>query len=311
MKKNAITVTCYTCAASAFGVFARWLQDQISYNEELGLIMPGFLGYVVAFVTLAAAFVFYKRIGALKKMGLRFPTEQRDAFYGKGTLYSTVAWSIGSIMMLGGLITLLTVSGVPDMGLYSVVAILAVVSGIAFPMVCASGRANYSPALVCFLLTLPIVLMMFWIIASYKANATSPSVWSYAIEILALCSALITFYYIAGFPYGRPQPERSMFMSMLSAFLCISTLADNRIMGLQLVILALAMMFVMYNHTFVLNMKESAEAGCEPAAAEELDILTQAEIVAPEKAPEPAEETESPADDEDSDVKQWKPAKKQ
>ena len=40
MRKLALTMTCTTCVFSAFGVFARWLQNMTAF-EENGLYIPG------------------------------------------------------------------------------------------------------------------------------------------------------------------------------------------------------------------------------------------------------------------------------
>ena len=109
------------------------------------------------------------------------------------------------------------------------------------------------PSVVC--ASMPIVLLAFWLIVSYKVNIINPTVSAYAIEILALCAALIAFYELAGFAYGRPKAIRSIFWSQFAAFLCITALPDDRTGGQQLMLAAIAGMLLFQSYLTASNIR--------------------------------------------------------
>ena len=52
MRKKPLEITCYVAGAGAFGVFFRWLQDMIAFNE-LGLVDRSVFNYLVPLFVLA------------------------------------------------------------------------------------------------------------------------------------------------------------------------------------------------------------------------------------------------------------------
>lgn len=102
---------------------------------------------------------------------------------------------------------------------------------------------------------MPIVLLAFWLIVSYKVNIINPTISAYAVEILALCAALIAFYQLAGFAYGRPKAIKSIFWSQFAAFLCITALPDDRAGGQQLMLAAIAGILVFQSYLTASNIR--------------------------------------------------------
>ena len=54
MQKKSLETSCYVCEAGAFGVFFRWLQDQMAFDEA-GLADRSVVNYLVPLLVLAAA----------------------------------------------------------------------------------------------------------------------------------------------------------------------------------------------------------------------------------------------------------------
>ena len=147
---------------------------------------------------------------------------------------------LGALLAVGGLWLLLGSGTLASPGLQRVLAVLAIAAGAAFvrQMLAPGDVETASGAVVC--ASMPIVLLAFWLIVSYKVNIINPTVSAYAVEILALCAALIASYEFAGFAYGRPKAIKSIFWSQFAAFLCITALPDDRAGGQQLMLAAIA-----------------------------------------------------------------------
>lgn len=257
MQKKALSVNAYVVAAGAFGAFFRWLQNQTAFEADTGLLKPGAINYIVPLVLLAAAFLFYRIVKGFKKQELTAPDDVWHAFRAKHLAYPVAYYCTAGLMIIGGFVTFVTARDFIGAGFFRVVALFAVLCGMTFPLICSAAKKKYSPSLVSTLMTLPIIMYCVWLIGSYKVNSSTPTVFAYAIEIIALCVIIIAFYYAAGFAFGKAVPQRAMFFIMLGAFMCVVTLADARLFGLQLILVATAAMFITENWLLVCNMQKA------------------------------------------------------
>lgn len=293
--KHALALVCFTAGLGAFGMFFRWLQNQTAFDTDTGLNEPGVINVLVVLVILIAAAVLLLKLRSISKAGLVLPNSVYEAFRGRTVVYPVVIWLIGILMAAGGAITLSNVQFDALKTPMSIVAVLGILSGLSFPMICTAARRRFSPGLVSLLMTLPIVMFCVWLVASYKQHATNPVVWAYSIEILAICAAIIAFFYTAGYPYGRAQPEKAVFWAALGAFFCFMTLADTRYAGEQILFLGAGAELLMEIWMIVSNVKPEQdeaepESEPEPAAQEPEDkVITAAAPDAPadESTPEP------------------------
>ena len=99
MRKLALTMTCTTCVFSAFGVFARWLQNMTAF-EENGLYIPGSLwGIVLTLLYIAGAAVFFGFTRYYKKnLSLACAPDPGVAFAGSGLLHKLIYLAVALIM---------------------------------------------------------------------------------------------------------------------------------------------------------------------------------------------------------------------
>ena len=124
---------------------------------------------------------------------------------------------------------------------------------------------------------------------SYRQDAATSVVWNYAPEIIALASSLLAFYYVAGHAYGRPRPFAAIFFCEFGSFSCFVTLPDGRLLALQIMFFAVAVMQLYFGLLITRNLRP----------AEEIDELFPGALVSEGLAepPEPAEPEESPLED--------------
>ena len=174
-----------------------------------------------------------------------FPDSLPAAFAASKRARAVGGVLLGAMLALGGLWLLLSSGALSEPGLQRVLAVLAVVTGVVFArqMLAPGERENDAGALVC--ASMPMVLLVFWLIVSYKVNIINPTISAYAVEILALCAALIAFYELAGFVYGR----------QFAAFLCIPALPDDRAGAQQLMLVAVAGMLLFQSYLTASNIR--------------------------------------------------------
>ena len=265
MRKYALTLCCTACVFGAFGVFCRWIQGMTAF-EENGLYKPGsFWGiiliimYIAAAAALAGFCVFFR-----SREKLASPPEFGLATKGSARIALPVAAVIALMMAAGSVMLLVTAGGEAFPTLLRVLALMGVFCAAGF-MGMAGANGHPSPrgsALefgLCLASALPVVFCCFWLVVSYRQDAATGVVWSYAPEIIAIASSLLAFYYLAGHAYGRPRPFAAVFFCEFGAFSCLVTLPDSRLFALQLMLFACAAMQLYFGMLLAANLRPAGE----------------------------------------------------
>lgn len=262
MRKHALTICCSTGVLAAFGAFFRWVQNQVSFEAETGLAVPGSVWpyLVAAWIAVAAAVLGVQCLRLKNQQRMHQPETFAEAFGGASRIASIAAWVFGALMALGGVLLLVTVPAAElQRPLLRVLAVAAIAVGVTFPMQLRAAAEREASAATAAVAALPIVLFAFWLIVSYKVHIINPTISSYAVEILALCAATIGFYQIAGFAFGRVKAVRSVFWCQFAAFLCLMTLSDSRYAGSQCMFAAAAGMLLLQSWLVVTGMRPMSE----------------------------------------------------
>ena len=159
------------------------------------------------------------------------------------------------MMCLGALVLAMSCETDEEVVFLLILAGLALLSGVAFPLLMkkvSDPQAKIS--LLCLLSMLPVLMYALWLVVCYKANDINSVVWAYAVEIIAVSVAMISFFYNAGYVFGQPKPWHSLFFSMIGAMLCVMCIADERYFGMQLIFISTALMFMYYTWVIIQNM---------------------------------------------------------
>ena len=259
MQKKSLEVSCYVCGAGAFGVFFRWLQDQMAFDDA-GLAERSVFNYLVPLLILAAALLFNRFIEQAKSEKLYIPRDYCQALRNEGKLYTLARWVCGLVMVLGGVLLVSSCETDKDAKLMFILAGLAIASGLCYPLLLASANDKYGklrhPTLASAGATLPVLMFALWLIICYKQNALNSVLWSYLIEMASVIVALLAFFRAAGFAFGAVKSWPTLFNIMLGVMMCIMSLADERYMGMHVIMLGAALQLLMYVWVLIKNMQK-------------------------------------------------------
>ena len=261
MQKKSLEVSCYVCGAGAFGVFFRWLQDQMAFDDA-GLAERSVFNYLVPLLILAAALLFNRFIEQAKSEKLYIPRDYCQALRNEGKLYTLARWVCGLVMVLGGVLLVSSCETDKDAKLMFILAGLAIASGLCYPLLLGSANDKYGklrhPTLASAGATLPVLMFALWLIICYKQNALNSVLWSYLIEMASVIVALLAFFRAAGFAFGAVKSWPTLFNIMLGVMMCIMSLADERYMGMHVIMLGAALQLLLYVWVLIKNMQKKA-----------------------------------------------------
>lgn len=257
MHKKSLELTCYVCGAGAFGVFFRWLQVMMAFDEQ-GLNEKSAFNLLVPLMILASAWLFNRFINQIRAEKRYIPKEYCEALFNPGRLFTFVRWTAGMVMAIGALVLFIAAETDVDAELIRILAILAFCSGVTFPLVL--GAANYDELahvpMLRFFQLLPVLTYCLWLIVSYKQNSYNSVPWDYAIEMVAIIAAILGYFRVMGFSYFVVDGKKCLFAVMMCAMLSIMSLADSRYIGMQMIIMGTAIQMALYNWILIMNLKK-------------------------------------------------------
>ena len=256
MRKKPLEISLYVAGAGAFGVLLRWLENQLAF-DDLGLADPSAFHVMVPGFIIICCLVYWRFLRQMDRQNLYIPREPERALGTGVKLQLLLGGLAGAVMVLGGLLLFVKSETDKYVGMTRFVALLAALSGAAWPMAMLELRRRKPRAgLLCLLQLLPMLLYASWLILSYRNNTINSVPLSYGLEMLVLIVTMIAYFRLAGFAFGTPRPRRCMLAAMLGAMLCIMSLADERYMGMELILLASAGQLLLAVWILVQNQQE-------------------------------------------------------
>ncbi len=258
MHNKPLELSLYVAGAGAFGVFLRWMEDQLAFNEQ-GLADPSAFHVIVLLFLAACAAVFLHFVVDIDHRHYYVPESLEKALGSELLLHRILSILLGAAMALGGLMLLSKSEIDPFTGLLRTLAALAALSGIAYPLVLEEAKKEQPRVgLLCLLMLLPVLLYAVWLLLSYRNNIINSVHLAYGPDMLAAILCMLAYFRMAGFAFGSARPSRALFFVMISASVCIMSVADKRYLGMQLILLATAGQLLLYLWIMLQNLKPRA-----------------------------------------------------
>ena len=146
MIRKPLEVSLYVAGAGAFGVFLRWMQNQLAFNEA-GLVDKSAFNVLLPVFLVAACLVFRAFLRQEERMEVKNPLDFDDAFWQEGRLLILARRVLGVVMVAGALLLFASSETDKLVRHLRVLAGLGVLTGICYPLLLAqAGRSGGAPA---------------------------------------------------------------------------------------------------------------------------------------------------------------------
>jgi hypothetical protein len=267
MQSEAYKLTGFTAVVSAAGFLLRWLQGLQILDTETGLAQAGKpISYIVAGLILLMALGFGALSIGLKKY--HAPTEPEKALAGKTFLYTALGVVPSILIGVCGVIMMIRYWPAGQTVIWKLCGASAIAAAFGGIMVARGISRPENAGTRRVGIVLVILFGCLWLIAEYKSAAVDPVLWRYCVEILAICSALMAFYHVAGYFFGEPSPRQAVFFCYIGAFLCIMSAVDEHTMAESVCYAAVALQLLLWGYALILNLRRGDEPEEEPGDAE-------------------------------------------
>lgn len=258
LQMRALETCCYVVGAGAFGVFIRWLHNIAGTNDE-HLYNDTIWAFLVPLIIIIAALVFVGMVRKFAKDRFYVDEDVCEALKNTGRIYQAIRIVIGVIMAGGSALLIAQCELDRAANLLRVVGAMGVITGVSFPfMMKWYNQPKRRESLMYVFSILPVLMFSVWLVATYKQNDINGVVWQYGVEIIAVCAAICAFFRAAGFSFYSVKSTRILFSSFFGAFILIVTLADERYLGQQAMIIGSVCMLLYYDWVLIVNMKQKA-----------------------------------------------------
>lgn len=261
MRNRALENTVYVIAAGAFGMFLRWMQRQLAFDEN-GLCGPHIFNYFVAVFLIVVAVVFWVRAGQTLGKTRMLPKKYETALSNPGRLYAAGRWMLGVMMIAGGALLIRGSDIEKQKLLMRVIGALAIAVGLEFPLYLEFANRGVRQGLrglLCLMCLLPIVLFGVWLVYIYVCNSINSVIWGFMIELITVSAMALAFFRLAGFAFSQVEPRKIFFWLQYGAFMGIVSLADPRKSSMQLILTAASLMLILADFILLRRVRPKPE----------------------------------------------------
>ena len=256
MRKKPLELSLYVAGAGAFGVFLRWLENQLAFTED-GLAEPSAFHVIVPLFLVACLVVFWRFLEKIEAKRYYIPEEFGKALVSEHKLHELLSYAAGGVMALGALLLFSKSETDPFVITLRLMSGLALLSGAFFPLVLREARRERPRlGLLCPLMLLPMLLYAVWLILSYRRNSINSVPLAYGLDMMTALAAMVAYFHMAGFAFGGAKPKRALLAVMFGGSMCIMSLADGRYLGMEMILLASAGQMLLYVWILLQNLKK-------------------------------------------------------
>lgn len=244
MRKNAYIIPAVAIILGIAGFFFRKKELATIFDATTGLAQKNAPVSIIIFLLTIVAVLFFLAFSIFGLKSCKAENSYEKAF--KMDNISVFAlYIVACILMLaGGIYYCFEAAqdyyGMPILDL--IFTILAMITAIAQIFVANGSFKGKGGNQLGMCSVAAAVFFSYWLITTYRLNATNPVTLDYYYECLAMAAAVLAFYFSSGFAFKKPRLKQTVFFSSVALFMCVMSLADMVKISQLMVLLAAVVM---------------------------------------------------------------------
>lgn len=246
----------FAMVAGVLGYFLRLSEKENVFNHITGLPERGSVTTTVL-IALSVIFVLIVLIFTICATVRNKSPDRFDLAFGTNSILYPVTfviigllWAVGTFFYFTQIRDLGVISGV-DIA-FTVLSLLTAVSIVLLSTEVFTVTYRKTPYL---LSIVPIIFVCFWLILLYRQNASNPVLLAYAYQIIALVFTALSFYFTAGYVFGRPAPGRAIVSYYCAIYFSAVSLADGNLLGINLLLIAIIAYCMIYSSMMIFHLE--------------------------------------------------------
>lgn len=228
MRKSAVVIPIMALVAGAFGFMVRQMEINTVFDSVTGFANRNSQVTFILICLSAAAIILAVAFGIYASYKYTAENSYARAFAPDGLLYMGVSFVLGLTWLVADVLYYVYLKGIGPVSVVDIIFIA--LSGLSAVSVLLMARGAYkgqnSPEMLLFGI-IPPLFFSFWLIILYKNNAANPVLLSYCYQSLAIAAAALSFYFSAGFVFGKMVIARMTFSYLVTIYFGTVVLADN------------------------------------------------------------------------------------
>lgn len=280
MRKLSYFIPLLSLLAGGVGFYLRRVELDTAFEPVTGLAIRGDTSTTVLVIATMLFFILATAFSVFISQKFISPNNFSNTFssylvnYPLTVIPVCILWVGGSIVHL---INLRLADLLQSYDVYFIVlSLLAAISIILFTIEMFQNlkrKAAYALSL------MPIVFLCFWLIMLYRQNAANPVLQSYVYQCLAIVASILTFYYTAGFLYGKPSSSKAVAVYCVTIFLCVVAIADDIGLGMMLIFVAISAFATVHLYLLLHNLLPKSTKTEYPEVSEDSAVELIIDII--------------------------------
>lgn len=256
MRKSAVVISVFALIAGIIGYLLRSQEVNTVFESVTGLAERNALVTVIL-ISLSALVIVLAVVFAVS-ISSRYKAENAytQAFKSNSFIYFAVSFLIGMIWLAAAVIYFFSqrTSGVLTV-IDVVFVFLALLSAVSVIVLAHGTFIRRSGNEMMLFSVIPSLFFCFWLVILYKDNAANPVLLSFGYQSLAIAACALSYYFSAGFAFGKAVTGRAVFTYIVTIFFCIVVLADPISLPVKLIFVITVVNMLMSTLLFINNLK--------------------------------------------------------
>lgn len=256
MRKYAVVLPLLALIVGAAGFLLRMMEVNSEFEMTTGFAKRDgqtaiiLIGLSVAVIVLAAV------VGLVSTLTGKADNEYGRTFSPKSFGYIAVSFLLGLIWIAADFIYFFSLQRNGAVSIIDFIFIfLSALSAFSVIFLARGAYKGHGGTEMLLFSVVPSVFFCFWLIVLYKNNAANPVLLSYCYQALAIAAAAISYYFSAGFVFGKAVTGRMLFSFLLAIYFCAVVLADKIGLPVKIFFAVTLCIQLMNTVVFIRNLK--------------------------------------------------------